>query len=120
MATVLGGVDDMPQRLWDCDLAIVNGGYSKLEAALLGTPAVMISAQWHQLPLAHCFSQQSGIPDLGYMSYVTVRALQEAIEALGSQEAREAQARQSRTTVDGRGFERVFEAIFGDAAENSA
>jgi spore coat polysaccharide biosynthesis predicted glycosyltransferase SpsG len=112
MATVLGGVHDMPQRLMDCDLAIVSAGYSKLEAALLGTPAIMISAQWHQIPLAACFAPRSGIPDLGYMSYVSVADLQQAIAALQPQEAREAQARQAQTAVDGHGFARVFRAIF--------
>ena len=61
MATVLGGVDDMPDRLWNCDLAIVSAGYSKIEAAIMGTPALMMSVQWHQIPLAARFAPVSGI-----------------------------------------------------------
>ena len=112
MATVLGGVDDMPSRLWNCDLAIVSAGYSKIEAAIMGTPALMMSVQWHQIPLAASFAPLSGIPDLGYMSYVSVDAIQQAMRGLASKEAREIQSNQARQSVDGGGFKRVFEAIF--------
>ena len=115
MATVLGGVDDMPSRLWNCDLAIVSAGYSKIEAAIMGTPALMMSVQWHQIPLAASFAPLSGIPDLGYMSYVSVDNIQQAMRGLASKEAREIQSNQARQSVDGWGFKRVFQAIFPSA-----
>ncbi len=108
-AEVLGGVSDMPERLWDTDLAIVSAGYSKIEAAITGTPALMMSAQWHQIPLAQTFSAASGMPDLGYMSYVSVDALEQALRGLASADARKSAATRARAAVDGRGLGRVLD-----------
>ncbi len=110
-ATVLGGVDDLPRRLWDCDVVIAGAGYTKLEAALLGTPLLLISAQWHQIPLAKCFADACGAVDLGYRSYVTPEAVTGALQELESVGAREQLAVRLQETVDGRGFERVYSAM---------
>lgn len=110
-ATVVGGVDDLPRRLWDCDVVIAGAGYTKLEAALLGTPLLLISAQWHQIPLAQCFAASCGAADLGYRSYVTPEAVTRALGNLASVEAREQLAARLQDTVDGRGFERVYSAM---------
>ncbi len=114
-ARVLGGVGDMPERLWATDLAVVSAGYTKLEAALTSTPAVMMSVQWHQIPLASEFSRVSGMRDLGYMSYVHPREISAAVAALQPRSARAAATRAARAVVDGRGFERVYSAIFEGA-----
>lgn len=114
-ARVLAGVDDMPERMWDCDLVIGNAGYTKLEAAMTQTPCLMMSVQWHQIPLAQTFSKRSGTPDLGYMSYVEPEALADQLRAMASQAVREERAARAAEVVDGRGFERVYEAVFAKA-----
>ena len=114
-ARVLGGVDDMPERMWDCDLVIGNAGYTKLEAALTQTPCLMMSVQWHQIPLAQVFSKRSGTPDLGYMSYVEPEALVNELRAMLPAEIRAERANEAARVVDGRGFERVHEAVFAKA-----
>jgi spore coat polysaccharide biosynthesis predicted glycosyltransferase SpsG len=114
-AEVLGGVSDLQERLWECDLVIGSAGYTKLEAALTQTPCLMISVQWHQIPLASSFAERTGTPDLGYMSYVEPEALCEAIEAMGDAEVRADYARRACLAVDGKGFERVHAAVFGEA-----
>ncbi len=117
-AEVLAGVDDMPARLWETDLAIVSAGYSKIEAAFTGTPALMVSAQWHQIPLAETFSQASGMPDLGYMSYVSVDALEAALRRLLPEGARRAAAQRARGVVDGHGVDRVLQEVLEPASQN--
>ena len=111
-AQVVGGVSDLDRRLWECDVVISSAGYTKLEAAITQTPQVMMSAQWHQLPLAQAFSARTGTVDLGYMSYVQPAAITAALRALAPAEARRDAALRARDVVDGRGFERVHRACF--------
>ena len=111
-ARVLGGVDDLEQRLWDCDLAIVSGGYTKLEAAVTQTPCLVLSAQWHQLPLAEEFAKSTGVRHLGYMAYVRPEEITAAVHSLRSADTRCFGAQRARLAVDGRGFERVYRAAF--------
>ena len=111
-ARILGGVSDLEQRMWQSDLVIASAGYTKLEAAITQTPAILMSAQWHQIPLAREFAARTGTTDLGYMSYVAPQRLTDAIRELAPREAREERARCARGVLDGRGFERVYEAAF--------
>ena len=114
-ARIFGGVDDMPHHMWACDLVIGNAGYTKLEAAMTQTPCLMMSVQWHQIPLAQVFSERSGTPDLGYMSYVEPDDLARQLRAMEPQAAREEQAERAAEVVDGLGFERVYDAVFAKA-----
>ncbi len=111
-AEILGGVDDLEQRFWNTDFAIVSAGYSKLEAAITGTPCAMMSVQWHQIPLAEEFSRKTEVPHAGYMSYVEVDALVSLMQQWEAQEQRQALAERMAGSVDGRGFERVYDAVF--------
>ncbi len=117
-AAILGGVSDMPDRLAAADLAIVSGGYLKLEAAATATPMVMIATQWHQMPLAEEFTRHTGAPYAGYMGFVTPATIGEALAALAPVAARAALAERMRAVVDGQGINRVYDAIFG-ASEQS-
>lgn len=110
-ATVLGGVDDLDRRMVEHDVVVGSAGYVKLEAALAGRAQVMISTQWHQLPLAATFAARTGVPDLGAMAYVEPQALADALLALDPADARLAQVRMARAAVDGRGLERVLDAL---------
>lgn len=111
-AEVLGGVDDLERRLWECDLAIVSGGYTKLEAAVTQTPCLVMSAQWHQIPLAEEFAKTTGVRHLGYMAYVRPEEITAAVHSLASADTRSFGAQRARRAVDGRGFERVWRAAF--------
>ncbi len=112
-AVVLEGVDDLEQKLWDCDVAITSAGYTKFEAALTQTPFLMMSAQWHQIPLAEGFAARAGVNNLGYMAYVEPCEIIRGLREFASAEARRIRTYRARSVVDGRGFERVQEAVFG-------
>ena len=111
-AKIIGGTNHMEEMLWETDLAIVSGGYSKCEAAMTGTPAIMIAVQWHQIPLAEEFFNISGMPYLGYMSFMTPSEIHRQIEKLTPQKERQALGHQLHSVIDGNGFDRVFAAIF--------
>ncbi len=111
-AKVLGGVANLDQLLWQHDVALTGGGYTKLEAAITQTPQVVQSVQWHQIPLASTFAAVSGVADVGYMSYVQPAWLATQILALAPVAEREEQAESARSVVDGLGFERVYAAAF--------
>ncbi len=111
-AIIHSGVNNIEQMFWECDLAIVSGGYNKLEAAITGTPAIIIAVQWHQIPLAEEFSRESGMPYVGYMSYIHSDDIKREIERLKSQKKRREICIKSKTVIDGHGFERVYSEIF--------
>jgi spore coat polysaccharide biosynthesis predicted glycosyltransferase SpsG len=111
-ADILEGVKDLGQRFWDCDIAITSAGYTKFEAGLTQTPFLMLSVQWHQIPLAQSFAAASGVKDLGYMAYVEPRDILRGLKELDCAEARRLRTHRARTVVDGRGFERVRNAVF--------
>lgn len=115
-ATVLGAVDDLERHLWECDVAVVGAGYTKLEAAFLRTPQVVLATQWHQIPLASVFAARTGVTDLGYMSYLEPEALTAALHALWPRAQRERLAQRAAAVVDGRGLERVHGALFRRSA----
>ena len=115
-AEVLGGVADLERRMWATDLLVASAGYTKLEAAITQTPCVLISVQWHQIPLAAAFAGETGARDLGYMAYVSPDSIAAALEELRPPEVRRERARRARAAVDGLGFERVYRAAFEPSA----
>ncbi len=110
-ANILGGVDDMPERLWDCDIALVSAGYLKLEAAITGTPAVMIATQWHQIPLAEEFHRLHRMPNLGYMGFVELNQIEQTLRGLAGREERANLTNSYRNAIDGGGMERIYDCL---------
>ena len=111
-AKIYGGVKNIDELFWQSDLAIVSGGYSKFESAVTKTPSIIISVQWHQIPLAEEFSKITRMPYIGYMSYITVAKLTETLNALSDGSGSKLVEGYSNI-IDGRGFERVYSIIFG-------
>ncbi|MBW1740204.1 MAG: hypothetical protein JRJ42_03600 [Deltaproteobacteria bacterium] len=107
-AKIHQGVNDIERFLWETDLAVVSGGYTKLEATITGTPALVMSVQWHQIPLAEEFSRLTGIPHVGYMSFVSPDKLRKHIEQYHSLSKRKELSSKAHSIIDGRGFERVY------------
>ncbi len=118
-AIIIGGVNDMPERLWDCDIAFVSAGYLKLEAAITGTPAVMIATQWHQIPLAEEFHRLHRMPNLGYMGFVELNQIEHSLHELTGRDERWRLAQSYRNAIDGGGMERIYNRL-GLAAETGS
>lgn len=110
-AIIHGGVGNIEELFWNTDLAIISAGYHKLEAAITSTPALLLSVQWHQMPLAEEFSKITGIPNIGYMSFVTPENIFEHICTYQTSDRRKSLATSANSIIDGKGFERVYSAI---------
>ncbi|MEO0652550.1 MAG: hypothetical protein AAFZ65_17890 [Planctomycetota bacterium] len=110
-SVVLGGVSDLDRLMAEHDLVIASAGYTKLEAALVGRPQVMLAAQWHQIPLAQTFAARTGVPNLGYLAYAEPDQIAAALLALDPEAARRSQIDAARAVVDGRGMQRVVDAL---------
>ncbi|MDJ0765538.1 MAG: hypothetical protein QNJ97_21330 [Myxococcota bacterium] len=112
-AELIGGVGDIQKRLWECDLAFVSGGYSKLEAAITQTPAVVVATQWHQMPLVEQFCAAYPMVNMGYMGFMQLETIKQAIDGLALCNAREQSGQGCAQAIDGKGMSRVFDAVFG-------
>lgn len=113
-AEICGGVDNLDEYFFDADFAIIGAGYNKMEAAITKTPSLLISVQWHQIPLAEQFEKVTGMPYLGYMSYVSVHDIIAALEKYSPLTEREKISRNSADLIDGKGFERIYTAILSN------
>jgi len=52
---------NIPKKIFDADLVICGGGYTKIEAAYLKTPLICLSVQMHQNNLVENFRNQFGV-----------------------------------------------------------
>lgn len=110
-AEIIGSVDNMASLLSKSDLAIVGGGYLKLEAAVCKTPAIMIATQWHQIPLAETMHKVSGMPYVGHMSYIEPADIRMYIDACRDPRFRSSLAEECSALVDCDGLIRVIDRI---------
>jgi len=68
--THIQSTKDITGLLEEADFAIVSGGYTKLEAAITNTPAIVLPTQYHQVKLAKKYAEVTGLPVLKHMSEV--------------------------------------------------
>ena len=111
-AKILCGVSNMAELILETDLCICSAGYLKMEAALLGVPAILISTQWHQLPIAAEFVKKTGAIHLGYSSYVTSQQIASALTKMKNPQLRLALSAQSSDIIKPFGFSLVYKEIF--------
>ena len=83
-ATIKSNIANISKYLYNSDLAIVGGGYTKVESAFLLTPCIIISVQWHQIPLADYFAKITNSPHLGYYKLFDDKIMIENIRKLSS------------------------------------
>ena len=105
------GVNNLDELFWKSDFAIVSGGYSKLEAAITATPSAMIATKWHQITLAEEFHKITRMPNLGYMSFLSVNKIKETLVEYEDKITRKNLAKGYSNIIDGMGMDRVFSLI---------
>jgi len=106
------GAEGLADRMRRADMALCSGGIAMFELACVGTPSVVWCQVPHELHNARLF-RESGIVrciGLGATSGPEV-AVQALCSLAGDPAARRAMSRAGQTTVDGRGLDRVMEAI---------
>jgi UDP-2,4-diacetamido-2,4,6-trideoxy-beta-L-altropyranose hydrolase len=110
--TVVTAVDDMPARMAWADLALTAGGSTCWELLYMGVPALVVVLADNQLQVAQAMAHQGAGIDLGRAAALDAVRLGATIATLArDQAARHAMAQAGRALVDGRGAERVTDAM---------
>lgn len=99
-----------------CDLALVAGGLTMYEVCCTGTPALAVCQPIdHQLELAERLTAAGAMATVGYGLEASVEQIAAAVERLADAEVRRRMAARGPALVDGRGTERVAQALIETA-----
>ena len=97
--------------LWS-DLAIINGGLTKYETAITGTPTLVISHSEAEEGIMKDFQKGGSTVHLGYAKNIKESAICECVEELlGSSALRKKMSEKGRSIVDGKGADRIISRI---------
>ncbi len=111
-ASVVAAVDDMPARMAWADLAVTAGGSTCWELMYMGVPALVVVLADNQVAVAQAVARHGAGIDMGPSTAIDAARLGVSIAALArDQTARHEMAHVGRALVDGRGAERVTDAM---------
>lgn len=111
-ARLIVDAPDLIDALTECDMAIGAGGVSAVERAAAGRASITVSISANQVPVANALAQRGATIDLGMASSLTPGLLDEAIIGLAQdRRQRAAMAQAGKKSIDGRGPERVAQAM---------
>lgn len=109
---VLRNVRNMAQVMAESDMAIINSGLMKYEAAAVGLPAIVISNNEYHSEVIRPFAEFGSIVHLGPVNDVNKRDISEAVVGLvGDRERRQQMSDAGRVLIDGGGVTRIFSQI---------
>ncbi len=109
---VLGHVTDMADHMVRADLAIAAAGRTSWERALLKLPSLVVTIAENQRSIAEALQRAGAATDLGWWRDVREDTLAEAIRDTAQNEPlRRQQAASAGRIVDGRGAQRVVQAM---------
>jgi UDP-2,4-diacetamido-2,4,6-trideoxy-beta-L-altropyranose hydrolase len=96
----------------DCDMALIAGGTMSYEAAICGLPMVLIPLAPNQIRSCQGWADRAGAVVLSGLDTLTPALLRTAVLALmDDQSRRQAMATTGRALVDGKGAQRLLEAL---------
>jgi UDP-2,4-diacetamido-2,4,6-trideoxy-beta-L-altropyranose hydrolase len=107
---LLRDVHDMAPLMAEADLAVAAAGSTTWELLYMGLPAILLVLAPNQAPIAREVTRRGAALGLGRHREVTAVA-DAAAELAGSPEVRARMSRIGRSWIDGRGVERVLDAI---------
>jgi UDP-2,4-diacetamido-2,4,6-trideoxy-beta-L-altropyranose hydrolase len=111
-ARMLVNVNNMPELMSHSDLAISAGGVTCYELAFMRVPMVLIIAAKNQERTVTAFSDAGAAVSAGWFDRIETEALARSLlELIGDQKRREKLREGASQMVDGRGAERVVEAM---------
>jgi spore coat polysaccharide biosynthesis predicted glycosyltransferase SpsG len=94
------------------DLAILGSGLTRYEAALLGTPSLVVSIRREHEPMMEAFARTGAAFNAGSIEDVTADALASSLMSLiGDRERRVRMSRAAMALTDGRGAARIVDVI---------
>ncbi|MBI2182889.1 MAG: UDP-2,4-diacetamido-2,4,6-trideoxy-beta-L-altropyranose hydrolase [Deltaproteobacteria bacterium] len=118
---LLSRVYDMAELMAWADLAVSAAGTTCWELACLGLPALIVIMAENQRRSAEELDALEVAQNLGWHEAVSVERLAAAVPVLQHDSLRRLRmSEQGRTLVDGRGAERVAQALFEDSRRRAA
>jgi UDP-2,4-diacetamido-2,4,6-trideoxy-beta-L-altropyranose hydrolase len=107
---------DLVERLASADLVLLGAGTMKFEAACLGRPMAIVAVADDQLPVGPAFAATGAARYLGDGRTVEPDAVIRVVtELLADHRAMRALAETAASVIDGRGADRVANAVTGMA-----
>jgi spore coat polysaccharide biosynthesis predicted glycosyltransferase SpsG len=107
-------VTNMSALLGSGDIAVSGGGNTASELAFLGAPMVLLALSPDQASVAEAFSNADAAIYLGFHDRVEEAAIAETLRTLiGDHGQRQKMSRAGRALIDGRGADRIANAILG-------
>jgi spore coat polysaccharide biosynthesis predicted glycosyltransferase SpsG len=104
--------NDVPTRIARCHFAITAGNSWSLELACVGVPQLVIVQNEAHWPTAQRLEEEGAAVCLGWHENVSATTIRQAVaEMLGDDLERQAMARAGRATIDGRGLDRLVNAL---------
>lgn len=109
---ILNATEDMPGLMARADLAVSAGGSTCWELAYMGLPNVILVLSSNQIGIADGLARAGVAVNLGWQDRIGPEEIRNCLVALARNPERRAQmSRRGRHLVDGRGAERVVEAL---------
>jgi UDP-2,4-diacetamido-2,4,6-trideoxy-beta-L-altropyranose hydrolase len=104
--------DALPGELAAAAVAVISGGVVKYEAAVCGTPSLLVSIVEHQEGVSRLFAGTGAARYLGSLDALAPEAVADAVvELVGNEPERARMARAGQALVDGQGAARVATAL---------
>jgi UDP-2,4-diacetamido-2,4,6-trideoxy-beta-L-altropyranose hydrolase len=99
-------------KMSDADLAISAGGVTTYELACLGVPALLVTLAHHQESVTREWQRRGVALDLGPFNQLPVKALaHQIVRLLKDTNQRKKMSEKGRRNIDGRGAQRLAQAI---------
>ncbi len=114
---ILANLPGLLDKYFWCDLTIVAGGLTMYEVCCVGAPALAVCQPInHQLELAERLSRAGAMRTVGYGVEATEEEIATAVRAMSPPGIRREMAARSPSLVDGKGTQRVADALLETAA----
>lgn len=111
---------DLAERAAACDLALLGGGTMKFEVACLGRPSILVAAADDQLAVGPPFAATGAAVWLGDGRTIDPGSVRRAVDELIVDDRRlDTIADRALAVIDGRGSDRLADAIVGLATAGS-
>lgn len=105
-------VSDMPRLMAWADVAVAAAGSTSWELAFMQLPSITCAIAENQVPIAHALEQEGVTHYLGWHEDVSAECVADMLDKLLRAEPhRAAMSRRGRELVDGRGAQRVVDAM---------
>jgi UDP-2,4-diacetamido-2,4,6-trideoxy-beta-L-altropyranose hydrolase len=109
---IIESSDDMAKLMLVSDIIITGGGLTKYEAAVTGTPCVIIPQYDYLVKLAEDFEKTGAALNLGSGGKISDEDITGAVAGLlGDAARRREMSRRGKELVDGRGIDRIIAEI---------